>query len=521
VPSLNSISTRLILIATLVVTLVLVIYGVLSFSHQRQQIINLADRSVSLAGKRLQNGLPNALWNFDDKQVEILGQSEIDTPFVASVTILDQDGKQKFSQANNNQTIKNKIELPLIYLDNNEEKTVGKIQLSISLTAINEQLDSVFWSIVLQVISVNIVLVIALTVLSRILVTTPLDKIAKSMTDIAQGERNLMQRLEVEQTNELRQLSSQFNIFVEQIETVIISISDCTSALYRTSGEVKTKADSGNHALEIQQQHINQVAVSVATMYGESQTISERAHSTSDAANEAMQKADQVQQVVTDTISSFDEMAHQLSAASQVIESLETSVGGIVSIVGVIGSIAEQTNLLALNAAIEAARAGEQGRGFAVVADEVRALASRTQQSTREINNMIQGLQSGAKSAVTVIQASTRMSESAISGAHQSGEAINSITESIHHITEMSKRIVEAIEQQGVVSAELQKSIAQIIRDGYSSAESITGMSIDSMELTQLADVLRTLVQQFKVSKGSALDDVNTPKHAEGSVELW
>jgi methyl-accepting chemotaxis protein len=248
VPSLNSISTRLILIATLVVTLVLVMYGALSFTHQRQQIIALADRSVSLAGKRLQTGVPNALWNFDDKQVEILGQSEIDTPFVASVTILDQDGKQKFTQTNNNQTVKNKLELPIIYLDNNEEKTIGKIQLNISLTAINEQLNSVFWSIVLQVISVNIVLVIALTVLSRILVTTPLDKIAKSMTDIAQGDRNLMQRLDVEKTNELRQLSTQFNIFVEQIETVIISISDCTSALYRTSGEVKTKADSGNHA---------------------------------------------------------------------------------------------------------------------------------------------------------------------------------------------------------------------------------------------------------------------------------
>jgi len=520
IPSLNSISTRLILFATIVVSIVLIGNGMFSFNQQRNQLIALAEYSVGNAGKRLQTGLPKALWDFDDAQVETLGKSEIETPFVASIRINDQDGNKKFEKITN-QEIRTAIELPIIFIDNQEEKNIGKIIIGISQSAINDQLNDLFISIILQGIGVNIVLVIALTILSRTLVTKPLEKIANSMTDIAEGERNLTLRLQETNSEELGKLSQQFNTFVEEIETVIISIADCTGALYRTSGEVKAKADNGNKTLEIQQQHINKVAVSVGRMYGDSQTIAERSRSTSSAASEAMKKADEVQKVVKETISSFDEMAHQLSAATQVIETLETSVGSIVSIISVIRGIAEQTNLLALNAAIEAARAGEQGRGFAVVADEVRALASRTQQSTQEINNMIVGLQEGTKSAVSVIQASARMSEHAISGAHQSGDAINSITDAIHHITDMSQQIVMAIEAQGVVSAELQKSIAQIIRDGHTSAECITGMSVDSIELTQLADVLRSLVLQFKVSRSNTLNEITSNKHDQGSIDLW
>ncbi len=217
------------------------------------------------------------------------------------------------------------------------------------------------------------------------------------------------------------------------------------------------------------------------------------------SADQASEDANTVSQIIEDSIESINTLSAQLNEATNVINSLEQDVVGIVSVMDVIRGIAEQTNLLALNAAIEAARAGEQGRGFAVVADEVRALASRTQDSTLEINKTIESLQKGAKSAVDVMESSQLKSKTSVENAQSSGKSINGILTSIEQITNTSSQIATAVEEQSVVAEELSTNINRIVSIGHSSLEQMDVMATDSETMKNDSKALSTLSKQFKV----------------------
>jgi methyl-accepting chemotaxis protein len=192
-------------------------------------------------------------------------------------------------------------------------------------------------------------------------------------------------------------------------------------------------------------------------------------------------------------------LAAEIESASEVIRNLEKDSNQIGSILDVIKGIAEQTNLLALNAAIEAARAGEQGRGFAVVADEVRTLASRTQESTEEIQSMIEKLQSGAKVAVSVMSDSRKYADDSVSHAKSAGEALEMITQSISTITEMNTQIATAAEEQSAVSEEINGNIVNINHAAEEAAEGANSTSTESERLAEMAKELQLLVHQFKI----------------------
>lgn len=280
-------------------------------------------------------------------------------------------------------------------------------------------------------------------------------------------------------------------------------IADSAQQLSGHARELMNVMDGNSRSAALQQQETDQVAAAINQMSASVQEVALNAQRTADAASRAEAEAEAGGKVVSQTGTTITRLAEDIQQAADVIHELETHSQNISKVLDVIRGIAEQTNLLALNAAIEAARAGEQGRGFAVVADEVRSLASRTQESTQEINSMIATLQGGARDAVQVMQQSREQARQSVAQAEQAAQSLLGINARVNEISQMSMQIAAAVEQQSAVSEEINKSIVSIrgstehhVVSGLQSQQSASGVA-------QLADGMQVLAQQFWVRRRS------------------
>ncbi|MCY9805649.1 methyl-accepting chemotaxis protein [Vibrio scophthalmi] len=329
-------------------------------------------------------------------------------------------------------------------------------------------------------------------------IVKPIEDIQLAMREIASGEGDLNQTIESNSNDEIGQLATSFNQFVSKIRATIQQVV-ATNSSVRTelSGLVAISQTIASQTTQ-QQQESELVSTAVSEMQATSGVVSDNANEAANASQNANLEVQSTNQTLDKTVSSIRDLAADIEKASGVIHDLDTDVGNIASVLDVIRGIAEQTNLLALNAAIEAARAGEQGRGFAVVADEVRSLASRTQQSTGEIHNMIEKLQQGAQQAVSVMESSRHSSESTIESAGQASQSLQAILTAISSMSDMNTHIAAAAVQQSEVSEQVTENIVRIATNS-SEVVDIVGQAehkIDS--LNQQCEQLDQLVAQFK-----------------------
>ncbi len=257
--------------------------------------------------------------------------------------------------------------------------------------------------------------------------------------------------------------------------------------------------DESTRAIIDQQSETSQVATAITEMAATVQEVAKNASEAASAANAADQEASSGKQIVNASITSIHKLSEEVENAAEVISKLKDESDKIGGVLDVIQSIAEQTNLLALNAAIEAARAGDQGRGFAVVADEVRTLAQRTQESTTEIQGMIEQIQNSAVKAVTVMDAGRKQTQTSVSTATDAGASFETITAAIATINDMSTHIASAAEEQNAVAEEINKNINQISQIAERSSEGAKKTEISSTELSSLSEELTTLMTQFKI----------------------
>ncbi|MAL98084.1 MAG: chemotaxis protein [Alteromonadaceae bacterium] len=364
-----------------------------------------------------------------------------------------------------------------------------------------DDVSTTFWTTMapkMVLTGLGIVLLLAASMTVGLSILRPLGKTLSALQDISNGEGDLRQRLDEGGNDELSSLAVAFNRFTGRMSEMVQELRGVIATNQATAVQVRAAADQARGHAGQQKQELDTVAAAVEEMVVTIEDVARRigtaAQSAKDADNHAMQGG----KVIESTSFAMDRLAQNIGDAAQAISELNQDTQAIGSVLDVIRGVAEQTNLLALNAAIEAARAGEQGRGFAVVADEVRTLASRTQTSTDEINGMITRLQERAAKAVQTMQASQSQSGEMREQVGEARGALSAIVESVSAITDMTQHVATAAEQQSATSGEISQSLSQITR---LSDELVTQMDETTASIRTLgesAEGLDRIVNQFQ-----------------------
>ncbi|GGP66300.1 chemotaxis protein [Shewanella algicola] len=327
----------------------------------------------------------------------------------------------------------------------------------------------------------------------------PIQNMANSLNDIAKGEGDLTKRLDVASEDEIGQLGSAFNLFVDKLQTIIGDVAGATEKVKHGAQSISGQTASMTEQLYSHNNEIDQIVTAITEM---SATANDVAHNTSmvaDATHTASGDVTKAQECVDTSLTEVSNLMKQIDNAAEDVKSLSEQSQKINSVLSVIGGIAEQTNLLALNAAIEAARAGEQGRGFAVVADEVRNLASRTQSSTVEINDMLSQLHKLVTKAVQTMQESQTSCLSSVESSRAISESLGAVTTSVTSINDMSTQIATAATEQSSVTEEINRnvnSVQEIVNSLLAASQDASGACKD---VANEGQTLAKLVGQFKI----------------------
>ncbi|MFA0229373.1 methyl-accepting chemotaxis protein [Vibrio sp. 10N.261.45.A7] len=353
--------------------------------------------------------------------------------------------------------------------------------------------SSMIYSLIAVILSI-----IALTVLIRVLMR-PLDALNQAIQDVASGQGDLTKRLDTNTDQEFSDLAEGFNTFTENLQNQIIQSKAIGVEIKRgTEITVKGAGESAN-AMNTQLQELEQLATAMNEMAVTATEVANNAQGAAAAAREADEATLDGTSVVSDTTQAIDNLSARIDQAVTEVQVLESATANIETILKVINDIAEQTNLLALNAAIEAARAGEQGRGFAVVADEVRVLSQRTHGSTEEIRVMIDTLQKNTEHAVESMTTSTQLAENSVGFAEQAHGSLTKITQAITEINDMALQIASAAEEQRAVSEDISRNTQGIKDASDDLAQQAESSRNSSNEMSHAAESMRRDVERFKV----------------------
>ncbi len=306
--------------------------------------------------------------------------------------------------------------------------------------------------------------------------------------------------VDIESRDEMQTVAEHMNAMIEKNKALVSQVISAANQVVNSANNSATTSHKTQKGISEQNMQIDMVATAMNEMTATVAEVASNAASASDATRDASSEAANGHKIVNNTINSINKLSNEVGNATSVIKKLESDSESIGSVLDVIRSIAEQTNLLALNAAIEAARAGEQGRGFAVVADEVRTLASRTQASTEEIQQMIELLQEGTRNAVSVMEKGNEQTQESVSHAAEAGKALNAITAAVDHISLMNEQIASAAEEQTSVAEEINRNIINVSNISNETAEGADQTAESSETLRTVANQLHNLVGGFKVN---------------------
>lgn len=376
------------------------------------------------------------------------------------------------------------------------ENALGAFQKTVEESN-NAAQNALFMTIVVSLVSILVIVTISASIV--LMITRNLSLMLDSLRDIAQGEGDLTKRIRQSSEDEIGSLVHWFNLFMDKLHTSINEVVKAIDPLARVSTDLGDMTTKTRQITEEQSRATDEVTRSVDDMFRSVQNIAQNASSAASAAREADNEAKSGRSVVTQSVESINDLANEVERAAEVIRKLESDAENVGTILDVIKGIAEQTNLLALNAAIEAARAGEQGRGFAVVADEVRTLASRTQDSTQEIQKVIEELQGAARSAVEVMAHSQDQARSSVDHAAKTDSSLATITEKVGSITRMNTEIAHATGEQEKVSTSIKHNVDGIRTNADAAVKNVQEVEVASESLLSISNKLRSITSQFKV----------------------
>lgn len=349
------------------------------------------------------------------------------------------------------------------------------------------------------IITIGLFVCLVLVVGFPLLVTRPLHSLLYRIEQIADGDGDLRVRLDVLSKDELGKLSHAFNRFLDKLQPLIREVGRVTGEVADSAKSLAGMAAANDRLISSEHAAVDQVSTAATEMSVAVHEVARNAQNAADAARHAEVQSREGAQVVGVTINSIRQLAQEVESASDTIQTLEQETANIGAVLAVIKGIAEQTNLLALNAAIEAARAGEQGRGFAVVADEVRALAARTQESTKDIQQMIERLQVGVQNAVKATHSGSARARQSVEQAAGVDQALSVTGDSVQRINDMAAQIATACEEQSSVTEEIARNISDIRDLSNEAAQTSEQSTRASQHLSELSLGLAQLVGRFRV----------------------
>lgn len=379
-----------------------------------------------------------------------------------------------------------------------EGAPIGAISLRVDMTEVDVIVTDAIYSALGMVFIISLIAA-SLAYAVQLSIVRPVNNVVTALRDIAEGEGDLTRRLPVTGNDEVSELARCFNQFVERLQSIIASVAHTARDVSDSAVSLSQLSRENEREIRTQQTEIQHIVGAVKEMAGVVQDVTVSVTETADKSLQADDAAAAGKNLVVNTMGQITNLSGDLKTAADVIDRLRQETVSIGSVLDVIRGIAEQTNLLALNAAIEAARAGEQGRGFAVVADEVRTLASKTQSSTTEIREMIERLQSGSQRAVEMMAAGTNQASNAVVQASDASHALENITVIVSVIRDRTNQIAAASEQQSAATRQIESNIDRISSVATHTAESSSRITINTGNLAEMAARMAELAGRFRV----------------------